>query len=303
MIPTFPTFKRVELADRQDVEAHTSRFEPYSDFNFTSLWAWDVSNDRMISQLNGNLIVRFTDYRTNEAFLSFLGDRQPEETARQLILHSRAMGFPTELRLVPAISIAGTSNLSAQEDRDNFDYLYSTRQHAELNGPDFKRSRNFVRKFERDYPGAVFRTIDLCEPRVRSMVIELLKRWEGRRSGHSTDIGHEREAIGRLLETFPAHRLLATGICEGDTLLGFSIDELLPNAHCICHFWKAEIRCGGVYDYLLHRKAIHLLASGIERINCEQDLGVAGLRKSKTSYRPVSFLKKYRVTTQCAGGH
>ncbi len=82
MIPQFPDFKHVEVDDREAVEAHTHRYEPYSDFNFTSLWAWDTSGERMISELNGNLVVRFTDYSTHEPFLSFLGDSQTEHTAK-----------------------------------------------------------------------------------------------------------------------------------------------------------------------------------------------------------------------------
>src|SRR3989338_2938897 len=56
MIPQFPQFKRVEITDREAVEAHTHKYEPYSDFNFTSLWAWDTNGERMISELNGNLV-------------------------------------------------------------------------------------------------------------------------------------------------------------------------------------------------------------------------------------------------------
>ena len=73
MIPKFPQFKKIELSDRVDVEAHTSLFEPYSDFEFTCLWTWDMKGERMISELNNNLVVRFTDYNTHNPFLSFLG--------------------------------------------------------------------------------------------------------------------------------------------------------------------------------------------------------------------------------------
>ena len=55
MIPQFPKFKHVEVTDREAVETHTHRFDPYSDFNFTSLWAWDTSNERMISELSDSL--------------------------------------------------------------------------------------------------------------------------------------------------------------------------------------------------------------------------------------------------------
>ena len=72
MIPTFPNFKKLEISDKKEVEEYTSNFPPYSDFNFTSLWAWDTNEKRMISKLNGNLVVQFTDYITCEPFFSFL---------------------------------------------------------------------------------------------------------------------------------------------------------------------------------------------------------------------------------------
>lgn len=56
MIPQFPNFKKAEVADRGAVEAHTHKYDPYSDFNFTSLWAWDTSGERMISGLNSDSI-------------------------------------------------------------------------------------------------------------------------------------------------------------------------------------------------------------------------------------------------------
>jgi hypothetical protein len=37
------------------------------------------------------------------------------------------------------------------------------------------------------------------------------------------------------------------------------------------------------------------LKKSIKRVNREQDLGDAGLRRSKESYHPVEFLKKFRV--------
>jgi len=73
MIPTFPKFKSLELSDRAEVERFTSRHPPYSDYNFTSLWCWDIYERVLLSQLDGNLIVRFTDDATGEPFYSFFG--------------------------------------------------------------------------------------------------------------------------------------------------------------------------------------------------------------------------------------
>ncbi|MCA1638525.1 MAG: hypothetical protein LC768_09365, partial [Acidobacteria bacterium] len=62
MIPSFPHFRNLRADDKEAVESFTNQFPPYSDFNFTSLWCWNVSEKIQVSQLYGNLIVRFTDY-------------------------------------------------------------------------------------------------------------------------------------------------------------------------------------------------------------------------------------------------
>ncbi|MFH1170731.1 MAG: hypothetical protein V1704_04200 [Candidatus Vogelbacteria bacterium] len=45
------------------------------------MWSWDVNGEMRISELNGNLVVRFNDYLTGEPFYSFLGDNEVNEMA------------------------------------------------------------------------------------------------------------------------------------------------------------------------------------------------------------------------------
>src|SRR6185436_18619332 len=107
MIPEFPEFKKLELTDKEEVEKFTSKFPPYSDFNFVSMWSWDIKGEMRLSMLNGNLVVRFTDYLTGELFYSFLGNSKVNETAEMLINFSRKEGLGAKLRLVPEDSIKG----------------------------------------------------------------------------------------------------------------------------------------------------------------------------------------------------
>lgn len=85
MIPEFPEFKKLELSDKKDIEQFTSKFPPYSDFNFVSMWSWDIKGEMRVSQLNDNLVVRFTDYLTGEPFYSFLGNNKVNDTAEKLL--------------------------------------------------------------------------------------------------------------------------------------------------------------------------------------------------------------------------
>ena len=88
MIPKFPNFKKLELTDKKEVEKITFKFPPYSDFNFTNMWSWNLKNEMGLSILNDNLVVKFIDYVNGQPFLSFLGDNLVNETVRELIIFS-----------------------------------------------------------------------------------------------------------------------------------------------------------------------------------------------------------------------
>lgn len=298
-IPQFPDFKKIEVNDREGVEAHTHRFEPYSDFNFTSLWAWDTSNERQISELNGNLVVRFTDYSTHEAFFSFLGDKEIEHTARTLIDHAKEIGLAAELRLMPEVSVAAirSSVLRVAEDPNNFDYIYSVPKLAALHGTEYMSKRSKVNKFSRENPSAKVEVIDLADVDAQKDVMNVVAVWERNKidNNKTYEVEHERSAIQRLCQTADSHHLVVLGIFSEDVMLAFSVEEQLPNQYAISHFWKADTASIGIYDYLKREKAKHLETLGVEYLNFEQDLGSESLRANKMGYRPQLFLKKYVV--------
>lgn len=296
MIPTFPNMKPIEISDRREVESFTAHFPPYSDFNFVSMWSWDTKGEMALSQLNGNLVVQFTDYVSHAPFLSFLGDRDTEKTALDILEQCKKEGLPEALRLVPEASVRGISTLAVSEDIDNFDYIYSIERHTSLQGGDFKRARNFVSKFEREHPEAEF-SVEELSPEKEPAVLEISEAWEKNKiaAQKEYEIEHERSAIKRLFKTTETHPLLLSTVRSGGIVIAFSIDELLPERYSISHFWKADIIHAGIYDYLLHQKAKNFRERDVAYMNYEQDLGIEGLRKSKMSFRPVSFLNKFKV--------
>ena len=299
MIPKFPEFKHVEVEDREAVEAFTHKYPPYSDFNFTSLWSWDTSNERMVSVLNDNLVVRFTDYSTHAAFLSFLGENDTEKTARELLEYSAAEGMPAELRLVPSVSIQTMrpSVLVASEDVGNFDYVFDIPLLAKFPGAGFATKRRDMGRFRRANPNVRIEIVDFNNADVQARILGLLDVWEKNKKAQNKtyEVEHERAAVQRLAQTAQNHSLLVTGIFNGEELIAFSIEELLPNQWALGHFWKADIQYEAIYDVLIHEKAKHFETLQIATLNYEQDLGILELRRSKMAYRPVDFLKKYTV--------
>lgn len=300
MIPSFPDFKKLTKEDKKDIESYTKKYLPYSDFNFTSLWVWDITRERMVSDLNGNLVVRFTDYATHKAFFSFLGDKKPNETARELLKFSEKSGVGDTLYLVPEESIKNLdqNKLKIEEDRNNFDYIISVKNLADLKGILFKSKRHSAEKFSKNYKEASFEIKKLSDSKIKEHIFSAIRKWERNKklTNKGTELEHEEMAIKRLLENLNNQELIVGCVFIKEEMIGFSIDEKLPNEYAISHFTKADITHNGVYDFLNRELSKYLLQNKIALWNWEQDLGIHNIRKSKESYRPTNFLKKYKVS-------
>ena len=149
MIPKFPEFKTLEITDREEIITYTSKFLPYSDFNFTSMWSWDIDGKIMVSDLNGNLVVNFSDYVTSEPFYSLIGSSNIEQATQLLIDLSREKKVRTQLKLIPeevAVVASAANGLVVEEDRDNFDYIFSTESLATMSGAKLKSETIFLLK-------------------------------------------------------------------------------------------------------------------------------------------------------------
>src|SRR4051812_119537 len=96
----FPKFIKLDLRHKDSLREIAKNFPPYSDFNFVSLFTWDRDNSVAVSELNGNLVVRFSDYTDGEIFYSLLGKEKLEKTLEVIFDQCRNEGRPQELRLI-----------------------------------------------------------------------------------------------------------------------------------------------------------------------------------------------------------
>lgn len=297
-IPTFPEFKPLELNDKEELELLVQQFEPYSDYNFVSLWSYNVKEDIQISKLNNNLVVRFSDYITGEGFYSFLGDSSLEETIDTLIKHSEFTGLKPYLKLIPekVISESLSSVFYIEEDRDNFDHIFSTQEIGLLSGSKFENKRNKVNFFTKNYPQANIQILRLSDQAIHNNILKLFKVWVENKSQSLEETENELVAIKRLLEHSDKFNLIGLGVFNNNELVAFSITEIVHQNYSMFHFAKADKLYKGLYEFLYHKTAQELHKRGSLFLNREQDLGIPGLRAAKESWRPINHLKKYKIT-------
>ena len=296
-IAHFPGFSKLELYHKDALLRFGATFGHYSDFNFTSLFCWNIDDSAAISLLNGNLVMRLPDYGTCEPCYSLLGVNRVDESLAALFDMTHV------LKLVPGVVVEGIKcpdEFCITEDVGSHDYIFCVRDHVELQGKKYKKLRNKLHRFERDTAEhspvsvSVHSTVKASRlPRYG----DLLQEWTLENGGFREAFEREMTAILRLLgQSHALTNLVIIEFIQNGRLVAFSISELLGNDWAICHFQKA-LRVHKYFStFITVQEAEILQGLGCTWVNWEQDLGICGLRASKSVYAPAEMLRKYRIS-------
>lgn len=298
MLSRFPRFKKIELSDREKVEEIIKKYPPYSDFNFVSLWSWDIKGKTRLAMLNGNLVVRFNDYLTGEPFYSFLGDNKADETAETLLELSKKEGLKPILKLVPEDSVKALDGkkLHIIEDRDHFDYVLDLNLLAKPDNRKFRSKKRSINKLILNNKCQVV-VVNDADKDYLSAIHGLAKKSGEKIKDVPFPAREELSAIKRALESIKNFNLIVAAAFINDKLCGFAIKEVIDKKYALGHFLKADVNLfPGSASYLMQQLALVMLDYGCGFINIEQDLGIENLRKWKKSYSTGVFLKKYVIT-------
>ena len=299
MIPKFPDFKKLEQSDRKEFEQSTSKFLPYSDFNFTSMWIWNINDSMMVSQLNNNAVVIFSDYLSEKPLLSFIGKNKLSETTLELIAFSAKNYQMDSLQLIPE-DMADTlveGGFNVTPDINSYDYIYSVAHLASMNNWPRSNLGKRIRQFTRLNPDYVVKLSSIQEIS-NNKHLEIFERWARNKDIEDILEINEYKAFKRLLQVEDKN-IKVVSLYLKDALVGFTVYEILSNDYAISHFAKADInQHPAIYDVLNWEEAKILNTGGVKYYNWEQDLGIQSLRYSKEKYKPSFFLKKFIVNNK-----
>lgn len=296
MIPNFPEFKSIEISDRALVESFTREFPPYSDFDFTTLWVWDLDERGGLSQLNNNLIIRFFDCISSSYSYSFIGSSKIDETIETIFKYFKENGIATSLRVVPEFIPSwytkDFSKIRVEEDPANFDYVYSIDNLIAYSGKDYATARNLMNRFLQRHEKNKIVYVDITDEKNQKLILDLIERWK---SNKDFQLDIEDRALSRFFQGVKNFKALTLLLYVDDKIVGFSISEGVGKGYAITHFAKGDINYAGVYSYLMWATANMLSLKRYKFLNYEEDLGIPALRHAKAAYAPVLFLKKCSI--------
>ncbi len=280
---------------KEEIQVFTRRFDPYEDFSFVNLYTWDTNGTAGVAWLNGNLIIKIPNYVDDTKFsYTFIGENKLDDTVSELL-----DAFP-RLELIPAFVVTGLShpeNYAIAEDRDSFDYMYSTRDLSELAGRRLRKKRNLFNSIQKILGERISCvTLNKLSVRQHREVEDVIEKWLQTTKQSRDDTSFEKIALERLMGAFENLDLWMTLCYIDNTLNGFSVHEIVSQQYAICHFEKSTNQDHPGINAILIKEAAMFLSDKSTTVNWQQDLGIDGLRKAKRAYGPKYYLRKYWIS-------
>lgn len=293
--PLFPHFKKLELVDRNAIEAFTAQFEPYSDFCFSTLWFYDIGQHTTWCWLNGNLVVSHADVFVPGKALTILGSNHLVETTKELLTYAVQFGYSTELWRVPeVVATELQGHFTISECRDSFDYCYSVDRLGTLPSVGNSELRRKINIFTREFPDCEVSILDINNFNVRQELYSVITSWRGIKTVNAT-LNQYCLAAERCLDHATDLDISILGAIQNNRLLGYLLLEPRTNKWLFSHFSANIPGAENISSYLLHHSCRYGMTIGATKINLQEDLGNQGIRRYKMSCTPEGFLRKYSV--------
>jgi hypothetical protein len=208
------------------------------------------------------------------------------------------MALPVKFTRVPEKLLniwkdCGGLVLDIVEERDNWDYVYSTADLIHLKGNRYHKKKNLLNQFNKKYN---FQYYALNAERIDE-TLAMQEDWCTWRDCESDKtLASENRAIANVLDAYRSFDNICGGVIFVNQLItAYTVAEYFSDEMIIIHFEKGCPMYKGAYQAINQLFLSNDASSKYKWVNREQDLGDSGLRKAKMSYHPSYFLKKFSV--------
>lgn len=231
--------------------------------------------------------------RYTEAFPEII--RQMEENARELKKQTVFSELSREMAEAFCDSCPG--NFVVEYDRDGSDYVYEVQALANLSGKRYHKKKNHVNRFLKNYE-FIYEPITVEN---RRECLEMTEKWMAAREPDDSLL-EEKKAIGRAFRYYDKLGFEGGLLRVDGKVMAFTLGERATDDTFVTHFEKALDEIPELYAVMNQQFAKNQLQA-YTYVNREEDLGLPGLRKAKTSYHPAFMVEKYRAVPQaeCCG--
>ena len=181
---------------------------------------------------------------------------------------------------------------------ERYDYICLREKIIALEGKEMRPKRQHLYQFPRFYPNHEYRPL---EPALFPDCMRLLQQW----SDNAEALGHiqgtdskvmERESISRVFDNWERFGAIGGALFVDGKMVAFTYGvPINGNTFDLC-VEKGDIAFKGVYTVIRH-EFMQRIPEQYIYINLEEDMGLPGLRRAKSSYHPAYQLQKDRAVS------
>jgi hypothetical protein len=304
ILPDFPEFKPLTLADKHDYNKLVADFPAFSNISFASLhiW-WNLEGKLAMSLLNGNLVIYYyISYDEKNSGYSLVGRQQLEQSIATIFEYLSEQGKPVRLVHIPEFVIAelgDKTRYTIEEELDYNEYVLESRAFAGLAGGKYSSLRGGINRFHREtaHNKVEVKELDVSTAQSKDEVFQAVQEW-GRHSPAKNDPDHtEYLALKKALEHSDDLNLQHVGLyIDGVLYALMTYHHALDKDYYIVNHIKVDYSIPYIFDFMTHHIANKAARNNVKFLNMEMDLGVEGLRKHKTGWRPVHFFRQFAIS-------
>jgi hypothetical protein len=209
-------------------------------------------------------------------------------------LHQKLVMYTVDEKFVEQLNLP-EELYTVEEDRRYFDYIYDAEELRSLAGKKFHKKKNHINAFHKEYDGRY-------ECRVMTaadgdIISDYLDKWHAMREiddEYHRD-NYELQGIKELIYHSDDMNLDMFGVFIDGELEAFTLGTYLKREEtAYIHVEKANPEIRGLYPFINQQFLIQCFPTA-KKVNREDDMGLPGLRKAKTSYNPIDMAKKYNI--------
>ena len=181
---------------------------------------------------------------------------------------------------------------------ERYDYICLREKIIALEGKEMRPKRQHLYQFPRFYPNHEYRPL---EPALFPECMQLLQQW----SDNAEALGHiqgtdskvmERESISRVFDNWERFGAIGGTLFVDGKMVAFTYGvPINGNTFDLC-VEKGDIAFKGVYTVIRH-EFMQRIPEQYIYINLEEDMGLPGLRRAKSSYHPAYQIQKDRAVS------
>ncbi len=292
-------FNPIELSDKQLVNKYTRRNgSRICDLAFANLFVWQNRYKTSLCEYRDFLFIRELIH-SMICYMLPLGDGDLASAIRLIEADAKSVGQPYKIHLMSRgmaerLSSAAPGKFEITPCRDLADYIHCASDLINLSGKKYHSKRNFITRFKSEYRGRYqyedISAANMCD------IFEFEKKWcRKNKCCSSVSLMEEASAIRFMLNNFETLDAKGGLLRVDGNVIAFTAGSELCCDTFDVSLEKADYDIVGSYQMINQAFAEHQLGK-YTYINREDDMGIEGLRKAKSSYNPVCLEMKYAAT-------